>query len=93
MELVEVEHVEPPDDRAVEEDGSGALERRERSDEGEHPSGAVRAVHADSIPSQGFDLLGQDQGYGRDGREPVGPVERSVVDADDPRVNLPERAP
>lgn len=90
---VEVQYVEPSDDRSVQNHCSNALEGAETSHERNHLTGSVRPVDPDPPRTNRFHVLWQREGDGGDGGVALPSVEGPVVHADHPGVNLPEGAP
>jgi len=90
---VEVEDVEPPDDRSVDQDRADPVSRPQRPEQPDDPGGAVPPVDAYPGEPDRLDPLRRRDDDGGDRRVPVPPGERSVIDADDPRVRLPEGSP
>jgi len=93
MDRIQVEDVEPPDDRSVQQHSPDALERRQRAQQRDHPLRSVRPVDADGRDPGPFQVLRKGDDDRRDRGPPVPACERAVVDGRDPRVGLPERPP
>lgn len=90
MDRVEVEYVEPSENRSVEEHRSQTFERPRSAHECDHLSGSVPAVHADPAgPDRFYIARRRDDDRGDRGGE-VGAYERAVVDPHDARMRLPE---
>jgi len=93
MDRLEVEDVEPSHDGPVEQDRPNSLERTESADETQHPAGPVRPVHANLRRADRLEAFGQRHHHGRERREPVGPVEGAIIDADELGMRFAERPP
>jgi len=93
VDRVQVEDVEPPDDRAIEQHGPHPFERIEALNQRDDLTSAVGAVPSDPSRSNGLDMLGQSHHYGGDRRVLLATVERPVIDAHDLWMRFPQRAP
>ncbi len=93
MQRIEVDDVEAPQDRAVEEERPHPVERPGRPEDLEDPLGRVPAVDPDPVRADRLHVIGRRDHKRRDRRRRVVPVERAVVDRGDPRVRLRERSP
>ena len=93
VERVQVEDVEPPHDRPVEENGADAVEGPETSNERDDPARPVGAVDPDPTGTDRLHVLGKRHGHRRDRSIAVPALERAVVDPDHPRVRFPEGTP
>ncbi len=93
MEGVQVEDVEPSDHGAVQQHRAHAVEGAQRAREGDEPVRRVAPVDLDLADAHGLDVAGQHDHDGRHRGCPVVPGERPVVEREDARVGLRERAP
>ncbi len=93
VDAVQVEDVEPADDRAVDEHRADPVDRPGRADERDHRLGPVSTVHPDPRTTYGFDVRRGRHDHRRDRGERVPSAERPVVDADDPGMILREGPP
>lgn len=93
VDRVEVDDVEPAENRTIEQHRPDAVERTGRADDRHDASRGVAAVHAHSVGSNRLDLFGHRNHDGRDGRDTVPPDKSAVVHPDHARVDLGERAP
>jgi len=90
---IEVDDVEPPEDRSVEHHRADSLERTETPDEPDHSLGRVGPVDTNMARSDRLYVFGEGEGDRREGRDSVAAVERPVVDPHDPGVRFSEGAP
>ena len=93
MERVEVDHIEPPEDRTIHQQGANALERTGGSHQGDDPRGRILSVDRDRACADRLDVVGRGKDHRCDRSACVAPLERPVVDPHDPGVCLTERAP
>lgn len=89
---VEVENVEPPDDRPVEQDRPHPFQGPEGAQNGDDARGAVGPVDPDPPYPHGLELLRDGDDDRGDRGEAVAPAEGAVVDGRHARVALPEGA-
>ncbi len=92
-ERVEVEHVEPADDRPVEEDRADPFPAVERREERADAGGPVRPVDRHAADPHLLDAIGERDHDGGDRSLAVAAPERPVVHPDDAGMGLPERSP
>jgi hypothetical protein len=93
VQRVEVEHVEAPDDGAIEQNRADPFERPQAPDQGDDPPSPVGPVDSHVSGTNGLHVFRQREGNRRDRRGTFVPVERSVVHADHAGVGLSEGAP
>jgi len=93
VQEIEVEDIEPADDRAVEQERPRAFERAEGADETEHLAGPVGPIDPHPADAGRLETLGEAHDDRGDRGVDVPPAERPVVDRDDRRMGLGERAP
>ena len=93
MDRIEVEDVETSHHDPVEQNRPNAVERTEGADERHDPARPVRTVHADAPRADRLEPFGERDDDRGERRVALGPVERSIIDADELRVGFPERPP
>ena len=93
VDRVQVEDVEPSDDRPIHQDGAEAFQRSQAADERDDPTRAVGAVDPDPADADRFQMFGERQDHGRDRSVAVAAFERAVIDPRHPRMRFPEGPP
>jgi hypothetical protein len=93
MDRVQIEDVEPADDRTIQEDRADPLQGTDLPEEPDDAGGPVRPVDADPADPDRLQLLGKRDDHRRDRGVAVPAGEGSVVDGGHARVGFPERAP
>lgn len=93
MHRIQVDDIESPQDRPVQEDRAHPLERPGGPHDRDHAPGGIAPVHPHMVGADRLDVIWGGQDHRRDRRGPVGPGERAVVHRDDARMGLAQGTP
>jgi len=91
VDRIQIDRVEPPDDRPVEQDRPDAVHRPERPQERDDAPGGVSPVHADAADPGRLKVLRGRDDHRRERGVAVAPGEGAVVHRRDAGVVLAER--